>query len=268
MATYLWGGATVISGSNIQADPDAFCALVAEQRITTIDLVPGVLNGILQHVAQVPERAAALKTLQVVVVGGEELTPSVADLVARVGLQARFFNLYGPTEASIGSIAHEVDTGGTGKVPIGRPIVNTSALILDDHFQPVPRGVRGELVLGGVCVGLGYLGDRRRTQSRFIDLAEHGRVYRTGDRARIRSDGTLEFLGRRDDQLSINGVRVETGEIVRALDTIDGVARGGVIAVAVAGDIRRRLLDHLQARKPDLAQTVALKSILDRVEQN
>lgn len=262
------GGATVLSGPDVQARPDAFCALVAEQQVTTIDLVPGVLNGILEHVAQRPERASDLKTLQIVVVGGEELTENVASLVAQVGLQARFLNLYGPTEASIGSVAHEVEPGRPGRVPIGRPIANTSALVLDDQLQPVPRGVRGELVLGGACVGLGYLGDRRKTRARFIDLADHGRVYRTGDRARVRSDGVLEFLGRGDDQLSINGVRVETGEIVRALNSIEDVARGGITSVAVPSDIKRRLLDRLHASESDSALTAELQTILYRVEQN
>lgn len=262
------GGATVLSAPDVQARPDAFCALVAEQKITTIDLVPGVLRGILEYVAQRPERTGALGTLQVAVVGGEELTEDVASLVAQLGLQARFLNLYGPTEASIGSVAHEVEPGRPGRVPIGRPIANTSALVLDDQFQPVPRGVRGELVLGGVCVGLGYLGDRRRTRARFIDLPGHGRVYRTGDRSRVRNDGTLEFLGRSDDQLSINGVRVETGEIICALNGIDDVASSGVASVAVPGDIRRRLMDRMRANESGPELTAKLQTILDRVEQN
>lgn len=262
------GGATVLSEPEMQARPDAFCAFVAEQQITTIDLVPGVLRGILEYVAQRPERTGALRSLQVAVVGGEELTEDVASLVAQLGLRARFLNLYGPTEASIGSVAHEIEPGSLGRVPIGRPIANTSALVLDDQFQPVPRGVRGELVLGGACVGLGYLGDRPRTRARFIDLPGHGRVYRTGDRSRVRSDGTLEFLGRSDDQLSINGVRVETGEIVRALNGIDGVASSGVTSVAVPGDIRRRLMDRVRSNGSVPALTAKLQTILDRVEQN
>lgn len=262
------GGASIIGGSDLQARPDALCKLVSDQQVTTIDLVPGALRSVLEHVAHHADRWEALASIQVAVVGGEELGESVAALIGRVGLRARMLNLYGPTEASIGSIVHEVDPAETGRVPIGRPIANTSAAILDDQFQPVPRGVHGELVLGGACVGTGYHGDARRTRARFVDLPGLGRSYRTGDRARIRSDDTLEFLGRDDDQLSINGVRVETGEIVRALESLDDVTTGGVTSVVVPSDLLRRLAEQLQAAEDDYERTAEMEAVLDQVEQN
>lgn len=262
------GGASIIGGADLQARPDALCDLVSDQQVTTIDLVPGALKSVLEHVTHHAGRREALASVQVAVVGGEELGERVAALVGRAGLRARLLNLYGPTEASIGSIVHEVDPAQTGRVPIGRPIANSSAAILDDQFQPVPRGVHGELVLGGACVGVGYHGDARRTRAKFVDLPGLGRSYRTGDRARIRSDGTLEFLGRDDDQLSINGVRVESGEVVRALESLDGVASGGVTSVVVPSDLLRRLVEQLRTVEANHGRTAELAAILDEVEQN
>ncbi len=260
------GGATVVGDPTLQARPEAFCRSVAEHQVSTIDLVPGVLRGLLEHAAHDPAAASMLRALEVVVVGGEELTPGVAALLPRLDLGARFLNLYGPTEATIGSVAHELHPSEHGDVPIGRPITNTSAAVLDEHLQPVPRGVRGELVLGGACVGLGYHRDAVRTRARYLDHPSLGRVYRTGDLARVRRDGSLAFLGRDDDQLSINGVRVETAEIVRALEDLDGVADAGVTSVSLQNDVLRRLGTHLAARSTDPELHDLLDSILDQLE--
>ncbi len=170
-----------------------------------------------------------------VVIGGEEAR--AADL-RRWRLAAprsqRLLNTYGPTEATVVATVADVTDDAGELVPIGRPVPNTSAYVLDDELRPVPPGVAGELYLGGAQVGRGYLRRPGLTAARFVpdpfgELAG-GRLYRTGDVARLRSDGALEFLGRRDDQVKVRGFRVELGEIEAALAEHEAVAEATVDA--------------------------------------
>jgi amino acid adenylation domain-containing protein len=150
--------------------------------------------------------------------GGEALSRELADqLLAR---SASLWNLYGPTETTIYSSAHPVGAG-TDAVPIGRPIANTSLYVLDPHGQPVPVGVPGELYIGGEGLARGYLNQPELTAERFLpdpfSPTPGARMYRTGDRARYRSDGNVEFLGRLDHQVKVRGFRIELGEIETVL---------------------------------------------------
>ncbi|MFD4636339.1 amino acid adenylation domain-containing protein [Lentzea sp. NPDC058436] len=271
---YFWplvnGGTTVLGTPALHLDPAALSAVIAERGITTIDMVPGLFRDLLGHVGADPAALEGLRCLEVAVVGGEELTTAVAELVTRVGLGVAVYNLYGPTEASIGSIFHRLTEDSGAPIPIGHPIDNTTALVLDDNFVPVPAGVRGELFLGGACVGLGYPHDRAQTRARFVDLPGEGRLYRTGDLARVREDGALEFLGRRDRQFNLNGVRVESGEITRALLSIDGVAEAGVIGTDAVADDPRELLTALVLdahTSADPGRRAAAEAVLVLMEQ-
>jgi thioesterase domain-containing protein/aryl carrier-like protein len=125
------------------------------------------------------------------------------------------WNMYGPTETTIWSTGHRVESG-TGPVPIGRPIANTQIYVLDQRRNMVPPGVAGDLYIGGAGLARGYLRREELTAERFVETA-WGRLYRTGDLARWRADGTLEFLGRSDNQLKIRGFRIEPEEIEAAL---------------------------------------------------
>ena len=130
------------------------------------------------------------------------------------------WNLYGPTETTIWSAIHKVESG-EGSVPIGRPIANTQTYILDDHLRPVPIGAHGELYIGGDGLARGYLKRAERTEEKFIpnpfSNKPGSRLYRTGDRARYRADGNIEFLGRTDNQVKIRGHRIELGEVEATL---------------------------------------------------
>jgi acyl carrier protein len=143
-------------------------------------------------------------------------------------------NAYGPTETSIGVIFNEVSSQYANPIPIGRPIPNVQAVILDRHLNLVPVGIAGELCLGGACVGLGYLNDPELTARAFVanpfSELDCPTLYRTGDLARFRADGIIEFLGRIDQQVKIRGMRIELDEIESVLGEHPAVRQVVVVA--------------------------------------
>jgi myxalamid-type nonribosomal peptide synthetase MxaA len=171
--------------------------------------------------------------------GGETFPPALAEkLLTRCG---EVWNCYGPTETTIYSTIHRVTVEDlrAGAIPIGRPIQNTSAYVLDRAFNAVPAGVLGELCLGGDGVALGYVGRPQLTDASFVvaPFAPRPRLYRTGDLVRRRADGVLEFAGRLDHQVKVRGYRIELGEIEAHLGQHPGVGRCvAVVAEEVPGD--------------------------------
>ncbi len=160
---------------------------------------------------------------EALVLGGEALLGAHVAWWRERWPATRLYNEYGPTEATVGCCVHELGSadGGAGPLPIGRPIAGLRLHVVDEHMQPLPVGVTGELLLGGAGLARGYLRRPALTAERFVPdpfAAEAGqRLYRTGDLARYRADGTLECLGRRDRQVKIRGFRVELGEIEQTL---------------------------------------------------
>jgi acyl carrier protein len=160
----------------------------------------------------------ALPLLDRLMLGGEALPAALAEEV-RDDLGVSTTNMYGPTETTIWSTTHEL-SGEEAVIPIGRPIANTQIYILDDAMRPVPVGVPGDLYIGGDGVTRGYLNRPDLTAERFVPDPFRGgtaRMYWTGDQARYRSDGTIDFLGRTDFQVKVRGYRIELGEIESAL---------------------------------------------------
>ncbi|MCT1526866.1 amino acid adenylation domain-containing protein, partial [Sphingobacterium hotanense] len=166
------------------------------------------------HIELLHSIGVNLKHLDVIIVGGEELTDShVERLMSITRSDALIFNEYGPTEATVGCVATQV-TDVTRTHEIGTPIANTKIYILDERQELLPIGVRGELCVTGDCVALGYLNDDQLTDERFIPNAfGQGKLYRTGDIASWTADGNIIFYGRKDNQVKIRGYRIETGEI-------------------------------------------------------
>ncbi|WP_036553315.1 non-ribosomal peptide synthetase [Nisaea denitrificans] len=176
------------------------------------------------------------------VVGGEALSTASTAAWRSDAPTIRLINEYGPTETVVGCIFHEVN-GQRGKAePIGKAIWNTRAYVLDRALEPVPEGMPGELYIGGAGVAWGYWRRPGLTAERFLAdpyAAEPGaRMYRTGDLVHWREDGTLEYLGRSDDQVKVRGFRIEPGEVEAALRSVDGVQGAAVVAVGDGSDKR------------------------------
>jgi len=181
------------------------------------------------------------------VVGGESSRREWIEELRRTAPECHIVNHYGPTETAVAMLTYAVnelsESAAAGVVPIGRPLANTRAYVLDKEMQPVPVGVAGELFIGGECVTRGYLGEPKKTAQQFIpdpfSAEPGGRLYRSGDLVRYDADGNVIFLGRSDEQLKIRGYRVEPGEIEAALGEHAAVREClALIREDVAGDAR------------------------------
>jgi surfactin family lipopeptide synthetase A len=218
-------GGTVVVATRAQAvDGVELQALLATAGVTVMQATPATWRLLLE--------AGWTGTPKLkILCGGEAVPRDLANrLLARA---AEVWNVYGPTETTIWSSAGKV-VPGEGAISIGRPIANTQMYVLDGHRNPLPAGVPGELYIGGTGLSPGYWNRPDLTAERFVAdpfSADPGaRLYRTGDRARWRPDGTIECLGRLDHQVKIRGFRIELGEIEAALARVDGVAQAVVVA--------------------------------------
>jgi thioesterase domain-containing protein/acyl carrier protein len=208
-------------------------ALKKAENRSLVKITPAHLELLSQQLSS-QEAASVTKTF---VIGGEALLAENLVLWREFAPTTRLINEYGPTETVVGCCVHEVrpEDPRTGPVAIGRPIANTQLYILDGNLQPVPVGVKGDLYIGGDGVARGYLNRPELTQNNFIADPFSGksgaRLYKSGDLARYRRDGALEFLGRVDGQVKVRGYRIELGEIEAALAAHPGVQSCKVLAV-------------------------------------
>ncbi|MEU3693411.1 amino acid adenylation domain-containing protein [Streptomyces narbonensis] len=218
------GGRLVLITDEARVAGPALTDFLADQRITHMILPPSLVSAL--------PPGCALPEGSTVLVGTETVPP---DLFERFGATANLICAYGLTEATVNSTlwpAREHGGRAPGRVPIGRPDPNTRCYVLDEHLRPVPPGVVGELYVAGRGLARGYLGQPGLTSERFVADpfgAPGSRMYRTGDRARWRSDGNLDFLGRVDTQVKIRGFRIELGEIEAALAGHPSVAQAAVL---------------------------------------
>ncbi|MEH2088948.1 amino acid adenylation domain-containing protein [Nostoc sp.] len=206
----LTGASLIIAKPGGHQDSRYLVQLIAQEKITTLHFVPSMLQVFLEETEL--DKCGSIKR---VICSGEALS---FDLQQRCfeRLNAELHNLYGPTEAAIDVTFWACQPNSNEKiVPIGRPIANIQIYILDKHLQPVPIGVSGELHIGGVGLARGYWNKPELTQEKFISNPfEAGKyLYKTGDLARYRDDGNIEYLGRIDHQVKIRGFRIELGEI-------------------------------------------------------
>ncbi|MFL5540955.1 MAG: amino acid adenylation domain-containing protein, partial [Longimicrobiaceae bacterium] len=223
-APLLAGATLVMASPEAHRDPGLLLEEVRAHGVTVLQGVPSLLRAWLEVGGL--ERCT---TLRRVFAGGEALPAALARDLRAALPDAEVVNLYGPTEACIDATAKVVAEDEEGAaVPLGRPVHNVRAYVLDAWMRPVPPGIPGELYLGGAQVARGYLGRPGATAGAFVADPFGGepgaRLYRTGDRARWREDGTLDFLGRNDAQVKVRGFRVEPGEVEAALRALPGVA--------------------------------------------
>ncbi|NBD17971.1 MAG: amino acid adenylation domain-containing protein [Cyanobacteria bacterium] len=197
-----------------------------------IKMTPAQL-GWLSHQLSPPEAAGRSKAL---IIGGENLVSETIAFWQEATPETQLVNEYGPTETVVGCCVYFLPSqqSHAGSIPIGQPITNTELCILDAYLQPVPIGIAGELYIGGAGLARGYLNRPELTAERFLphpfSQASGNRLYRTGDLARYQADGTIEFLGRIDDQVKVRGFRIELGEIEAALEQHEAVQESVVIA--------------------------------------
>ncbi len=246
-APLISGGVLVMADPGAERDPAALVEAIIANQITIVQGPPSVLRLLAEQ-----PRWAACSSLRLVFSAGEALHGELAGRLAGP-VAPTVWNTYGPTECSVDVTAHRFDPAQTGgPVPIGRPIDHLRALVLDQHGDPVPVGMTGELHAGGVGLARGYHRRPDLTADRFVPdpFGPAGsRLYRTGDLVRWRNDGTLDYLGRIDDQVKINGVRIEPAEVEAALLCHPDVG-AAVVTALPATDGTKRLVAHLTSARP------------------
>ncbi|MEU6037311.1 amino acid adenylation domain-containing protein [Actinomadura sp. NPDC047616] len=245
----LVGGRVEVVDDEVGHDPVAFAQAVERRAITVVELVPTMVRHLLDDLAATPGQAGALAGLRWMIATGEELPAELARRWLAAMPHARLLNAYGPTECSDDVTHHTVTEGDLDllRLPIGTPILNTRLYVLrapspeegeDGSWSACEIGETGELFVGGVCVGRGYLGDPERTRAAFYrdPFDQGGRLYRTGDAVRLLPPGeggrdrpVLQYLGRVDRQVKIAGVRMELGEIEAVLRRHPSVGAAAVI---------------------------------------
>jgi amino acid adenylation domain-containing protein/non-ribosomal peptide synthase protein (TIGR01720 family) len=248
-------GATLVLRPNDLLTGAELLALIERERLTVLDLPTAYWHEWVYELSLAPQPLPP--SLRLVIVGGEKVSAERYASWQKVGgAHVRWLNTYGPSEGTIiASIYEPPDQSLSGEVPIGRPLANDQLYILDRDLRPVPIGVPGELHIGGAGVARGYLNQPQLTSERFIPdpfspsarrESQRGVLYKTGDLARYRPDGNIEFVGRVDQQVKVRGFRIELGEIEAALAQHSQVREAAVIAREdVPGD--RRLVAYAVA---------------------
>ncbi|MGW2654625.1 amino acid adenylation domain-containing protein [Streptomyces sp. NPDC001478] len=223
------GGRLVVLRPDGERDPHHLLGVIADQRVTFTYLVSSMLDVLLEIAGD----SGRLDSLRHVWCGGEVLTPELYERF-RTRLDIPMYHGYGPAETTIG-VSHVIYRGAAERLStsIGRANPNTRLYVLDDELRPVPTGVGGELYVGGFLLGRGYVNAPALTASRFVAnpfATDGSRLYRTGDLARYAPDGTLDFLGRADNQVKIRGMRLELEDVEAGLAEHPGVRHSCVVA--------------------------------------
>jgi amino acid adenylation domain-containing protein len=250
----LVGARLVVARPEGHRDSAYLVQLIQEQQITTLHFVPSMLRFFLEE-----RNVEACRSLKRVICSGEALPYDVQQSFFE-RLSAELHNLYGPTEAAVDVSAWACERDSVRKiVPIGKPIANLELYVLDAHLQPVPIGVTGELYIGGIGVGRGYLNRPELTRERFIpDPFKHRQegdcLYKTGDVVRYLPDGNIEYLGRADQQVKLRGQRIELGEIEAVLDLHPAI-REAVVVAQKESTSDMRLVAYVSFHKEQEAST-------------
>lgn len=268
LAPLVVGGRVVVFPDEVAEDPAQLLAEVAERGITVLQVVPSMLNALLV------ESSRALK-LRWMVPTGEALPTALCRRWLELYPHIPILNTYGSTECSDDQCHYAMHglspaDDAVAIASIGTPIRNMTAHVLDSTLAPVPAGVVGELYIGGIGVGRGYLGDPERTAAAFVpdpfSNHEGARLYRTRDHARRRPGGALDFLGRTDSMIKLRGQRIEPGEIEAALTSHPAIAEAAVVARTNLHGERVLVAYLVSAERPEV--DVLRRHLAERVPQS
>lgn len=245
--------------------PEQMAAYMRQEHIDVLKITPSHLAGLLD--ATYPDQVLPKHCL---ILGGEALNWPLVERIQLLAPHCMVINHYGPTETTVGVLTHRIDLHNKQgvTVPLGRPLWHSQAYILDRYLEPMPIGVPGELYLGGESLANGYHAQPALTAERFIPHPFQGRsgsrLYKTGDQARFREDGTIEFLGRRDQQIKLRGYRIELGEIEAQLRGQPDI-REAVVVVREATAGVQQLVAYVVPRVGSALQTDEVRSDLARL---
>lgn len=254
------GGAVVMPEPGARREPGRWLELVEKHRVTVWNSVPALMDLFAEHLSS--ERRVS-PTVRLVMLSGDWIPLTLPDRIRAVLPDAELWSLGGATEAAIWSILYRVDEVDPrwASVPYGQPLRNQRFHVLDSALRPRPVWVPGALHIAGHGLARGYLGDDERTRAAFVHHPATGeRLYRTGDVGRYLPDGTIELLGREDQQVKIGGHRVELGEVEAALVRLPGVSRAVAAVTAGPGGSRRlgahAVLDDGSGPRPDPSELI------------
>lgn len=250
------GGAVVIPDAQRLRDPKHWAELITSHRVTVWNTVPALMDIYVTYQREVVQQQD--ENLRLIMMSGDWIPLSLPPAIRTWCPQAESVSLGGATEASIWSILYSIDTIDPNwrSVPYGKAMVNQRFYVLDEHLQPRPIWTPGELYIGGVGVAQGYWRDDERTAASFIihpDTRE--RLYRTGDLGRYLPDGNIEFLGRKDFQVKVNGYRVELGEIEAHMTSFPGVKSAVAALQGEPGQPKRLVGYYVREENDDESQT-------------
>lgn len=218
------GGKLVLCDEN-ELLSDDLSGIIQKESITTMWFTVGLLNQLVE------ENIQLFKGLTTLLAGGDKLSVAHINKLKSSYPDLEIINGYGPTENTTFSLTHKIEKANRYNIPIGKPVTNSSVYILDNNYNLVPKGVVGEIVLGGTGLSRGYLNQPELTHEKFIahPFRANERLYKTGDLGRWLKDGTVEFLGRKDNQVKLRGFRIELGEIESVLSQYESVNSALVI---------------------------------------
>ena len=239
------GGAVIVPRASVAPDPARWAESLAAGGVTVWNSVPALMEMMVEYLEVRGERLPA--TLRFVLLSGDWIPVTLPARIRALAPGVRIVSLGGATEASIWSIVHPIERiePGWTSIPYGVPMANQSFHVLDPAAHPCPDWVPGELHIGGAGLARGYWRDEARTRERFVVHPRSGeRLYRTGDLGRWRPEGVIEFLGREDSQVKVQGHRIELGEIEHALLSHPGV-RAAAVTVHGGAQEARRLVGYV-----------------------
>ncbi len=251
------GGTLVLPQPIAASDPDRLARLIAREKVSQTIMIPSQWSLMLSSAA-----CADLQQLELAIVAGEACPRDLVDRHHAHLPSTRLCNEYGPTEATVWATLEHCLPGETGPVAIGRPIPGTCAYVVDRHGRLCPPGTTGELLIAGPGIASGYIGRPDLTKERFIpnpfcSAENYARVYRSGDRVAMGSDGKLRFQGRTDDQVKISGYRIELAEISACLLQVPGVSEAIAVVYQAHPQAHAQIIGHVAGA--DLPSTQAIR---------